>query len=285
MLGIIVCIIISFLIIGLLVLNLRKRKCTGQKLKKRKITFLISSFCKTQSHSKHLKICALSIRRFHPSAKIVVCDDHSVILPHYLLKTGVIDQIIKNPYQKTGEYGAFCLASQQKCDCVIYVHDSIVLRRPFTDKELQIDFRFMFHALKSEWMKDNCSQLVDEFIPQVNKKLQKAWMDAMPLQSVAFGAMSIGKPSQYKQILNTGLNRPFWREKLNTKKNRKRFERLIALAAIVANVLPPEPINGIFGCIHHQTNAFSKQKHILYDQNSDKVNDDQPAVYKYWAGR
>lgn len=259
-----------------------------------KLAFIVSAHVTNDLHESLLRNCILSIARFHPEADIVLCDDGSD--PARLEKyVEYVSQWIKNPFPKSGEYGCIYVAAYlplEDVDYIIYVHDSTVMRRPFSEKEITSVGLFMpmWNTESQAIFADPCEPLISTLIlPNlVNTFDYEKWIKAAysPSRTVFFGCMGIGTQEGFRRIWDAGLI--YASPVMNTRANRCRFERLMCCAALVAEVTPwsYKPVKSVLGNIFHQPNAFKTCTLSEITRWDDKrVSSRQPPLTKMWVGR
>lgn len=87
--------------------------------------------------------CYHSIRSFYPEQKIIIIDDNSNQMDSYLVYN---TEIIHSEYPGKAELLPYIYFLKHKwCEKMIFLHDSMMLHRPFFEKELIYPAAFLWH--------------------------------------------------------------------------------------------------------------------------------------------
>ncbi len=263
------------------------------------ISFVIPTCVRTARHAEALLNCLRSIRRFHGDAPItVVCDGVS-------LTDGVIDVAqakatatfwVPNPFPSSGEFGAIYVAAHlsllaQRAH-VALIHDSTTLMRPIISGDLlgaANGWMPCWYAGPQHMHHNPCDELMKIIIHKTTcEDLQDKWIHAMSdprRMYVAFGCMGIGTPEAWKSIWNTGLDH--LSAHVLCRNDRCSMERLLAMAACVAQVCPDKPslkpTESLCGEIFDH--PYPWRENIIRAWHADQQPNDGPAMWKTWFGR
>lgn len=223
-----------------------------------------------------------SIRKYYKN-KIVIIDDNSSIntVNGRLVNT----EVIQSEFNGAGEFLPYYYFLMNKwADCMIFLHDSMFLHRPFYPYELDGDIKFHWHFSKNGF--DNDSKLENYVsILNNNKELMNYIKDPSHSWKGCFGTASIIDLSvveylQSKYMLFTSLA-----IMIRTRKDRESFERLFGNILYYEGKVDDTNCSN-FGDILNYPNAFEAElthietiSHLLGQKNYNT------AIVKVWRGR
>ena len=126
--------------------------------------FFILRHVKKEEHHKLWKRCYQSIREFYPDHSIVIIDDHSTIpITEEPLNNTIV---IQSEYPGAGELlPYYYFLSHEWADKLIFLHDSMLLQRPFTKEELNAPVKFHWH-FERYWYNEN--QVINSLLSHLN---------------------------------------------------------------------------------------------------------------------
>jgi hypothetical protein len=223
--------------------------------------------------------CYLSIRQFYPNTPIVIIDDNS--------KIGFLDDIklhntiiIKSKYPGAGELLPYYYFLKYKwSDKMIFLHDSMYIKRPFTNSELSHPLKFHWHFDKHAFDDDNKIDMLLANLRNSNKLIN--YNHQKSLWHGCFGVaclidLHILKKIEYKYSLITSLI-----DKIKSRDDRMALERIFALILFKEGYVNQASCSN-FGCIFDYPQAFQDvDEKILKHLELTYPG----AILKTWHGR
>lgn len=138
--------------------------------------FVILSHVRNANDDKLWRRCYQSIKKFHPEAPIVIIDDNSRIP----ISDNSLDNtiLIRSEYPGAGEllpYHYFLTYKWAKK--MVFLHDSMFLKRPFSNSELNHSVKFLWHFQDHTWDDDQTINMLLAYLPHsadlINYNIQK----------------------------------------------------------------------------------------------------------------
>ena len=204
-----------------------------------KIGFIILRHVNSPQTNRYWIECYHSIRKFYPENKIMIIDDNSdkkYITNFEMYKT----MVIHNEYPKRGELMPYIYYLKHKVfDTAVILHDSVFINK-------YIDFNVDTYKFLWEFDSNQMPQIEDE------TKLLSVFKDSNLEEFYrkrngwvgCFGGMSI-ITHDYLSLVNKKYNLHKLIDKINSRYNRKSFERVIAVL-----LQKERPKQSLLGNIH-----------------------------------
>ena len=114
------------------------------------IVFVILAHVRNEEENKVWKASYQSIKNFYPSASVVVIDDHSPGITSFSDYDDIT--VIQSEFAGAGELLPYYYFLQhQWATKMVFLHDSMRLKRPFTPAELAPFLKFHWHFSSHQW--------------------------------------------------------------------------------------------------------------------------------------
>ncbi len=239
--------------------------------------FVITVHVRNEEHNMLWRRCYSSIREFYPDDPIVIIEDNSPlpVSDESLHNT----KIIRSKFPGDGEFlPYYYFLKYSWADKMIFLHDSMFLRRPFTNEELN-------HPIKFHWHFEDHRADDDRYINFLLLHLKEpkdliSYNKRKHLWYGCFGATSIidlkllkkiEKKYAFTNLINLVINRSY----------RMAVERVFAILLFKENFVRKNNCSN-FGCIHDYPDAFQNvDEELLEDLKSNYPG----AILKTWHGR
>lgn len=207
------------------------------------IGFIVARCIKKKEHNILFKECYNAIRKYHPTVKIVFIDDNSdkSLLEEYPM-TNV--EIIPSEYIGAGEYlPYYYLLSRKLFKKAVLMQDSMMLNSamPFDTVD---KYKFLLYYNAVEAGSDPTPLLEVTKIPKELKSLHKSFS-----WSGCFGGSMIVTYDFLKEVEDK-VGILCWKNLINTRDIRVKFETAIALACICVNHDVPPASNTVAGHLY-----------------------------------
>ena len=231
-----------------------------------KIGFIILRHVNSPQTNRYWIECYHSIRKFYPENKIMIIDDNSdkkYITNFEMYKT----MVINNEYPKRGELMPYIYYLKHKVfDTAVILHDSVFINKYIDFNVDTYKFLWDFDSNCMPQIEDETRLLsvfedsnLEEFYRKGN-----GWVGC-------FGGMSI-ITHDYLSLVNKKYNLHKLIDKINSRYNRKSFERVIAVL-----LQKERPKQSLLGNIHNycKWGIRYEQLHMVK----------QLPIIKIWSGR
>ncbi len=127
---------------------------TKKRQKDNSYVFVILRHLGAENHKNLWFRCYTSVRTYHPETAIVIIDDNSKLKDARDEKL-VNTTILQSEFPARGELLPYYYFARKKwANTMIFLHDSMLLRRAFTSKELNHEVVFLWHFDRHTWDDD-----------------------------------------------------------------------------------------------------------------------------------
>lgn len=221
-----------------------------------------------------------SIRKFYTNP-IIIIDDNSQIntVNGNLINT----EVIQSEYNGAGEILPYYYFLKHKwADRMIFLHDSMFLNRPFTNKELSGLIRFHWHFNSTESI--NMSK-INMYLSILRNneglltytKSNQSWKGCFGGATIVDFEIVEHLEKKYNFFSTLTLS-------IKSRKDRETFERLLGIVVYYEKMIE-EPCSN-FGLITQYPNAFESYNNDLLKTNQLVSNVNyNTAILKVWRGR
>lgn len=268
-----------FFILNLSVFLLAEHKLFSNQSKS-EIVFVVLCHIRNDDDSKLWRRCHDSIREFYPGTPIVIIDDNSQNPPSDDSLDNVI--FIKSEYPGAAEILPYHYFMKYKwAEKMIFLHDSMILIRPFGNYELSAPIKFHWH-FATHWCDDdamiNCllSRLdyAEELI-DYNLNHKDLWYGCFGVASI-IDLNLLEKIEQKYSIINS------LKILLKTRSQRMALERIFALIMFKEQYVSKDNCSN-FGIIHSHPYAYMDIDDDMLEEI--KKSSYPSAIIKTWHGR
>lgn len=221
-----------------------------------------------------------SVRKFYPLTPIVIIDDHSPFPISCDQLTNAM--VIQSEFRGAGELlPYYYFLKYQWAEKMLFLHDSMFLKRPLEEHELQPPIKFHWHFTTHFWDKD-CP--IDEMLSYLNdsEALIQYNHESKNLWYGCFGTASLIKLSVLQDIENKYAFTENLKLVATQRGHRMALERIFAILLFRENYLQLKTCSN-FGDISNFSSAFHMN---IKDQELEKIIATYPgAIIKTWHGR
>ena len=219
-----------------------------------------------------------SIRYYYQESPIVIIDDNSLLLDE--MDSRVLNAtIIKSDYAGAGEVLPFYYFLKERwAGRMIFFHDSMFMKRPFTQEELEGKLKFFWHFSDHTTDDDAMIEQLLQFVPHGNElctlnKQKYAWNGCFGLACVIDWSTAKALDDKYgfaSLLVNFVKNRD----------DRMAYERVFGLIAFHEQLVTKTNCSA-FGSIHDYPGSW--QADFDWQIKNQKLY--PYAVMKTWSGR
>lgn len=223
-----------------------------------------------------------SIRKYYTNP-IVIIDDNSTIntVNGRLMDT----EVIKSEWKGAGEILPYYYFLKNKwADCMIFLHDSMFLHRPFQPSELEGSIRFHWHFDHADVRND---RKISTFLSLLSQSKDVIAEISNPefIWKGCFGGTSIINLDVVEQLEEKYEFFSKLITAIRTRNDRETFERVLGIMVYYENLMSASPHSN-FGSILAYPKAFESQNnnietaaHIISQANYNT------SILKVWRGR
>ena len=257
--------------------NLADESLSGAKKNDESLVFVILTHIKNSNHEALYKKCHESIRQFYPDTPIVIIDDNST---SPLTVEGLTNTIVvRSEYPGAGELLPYYYFLNCKwADKMIFLHDSMFLKRPFTEKELGLPLKFHWHFVANR--RDDQFR-IESFLSLLPHSAELLEFNKTNNWYGCFGAASIIRLDALEQIENKYQFTQIYKDVIHTRPERMALERIFGLLAFKENLVQMKDCSN-YGTIHKYPHNFRTVKEEVMSQ----IVETYPgAIIKSWYGR
>lgn len=243
------------------------------------LVFVILAHVRTEKDQTLWQRAYHSIREFYPQTPIVIIDDNSKI--PLLNKPLENVKIIRSEYPGAGEILPYLYFLKYRWgEKMVFLHDSMLLRRPFYPSELSSPVKFHWYF---EYHQFDDDVMINSLLSQINdsKELIDYNMKKKHLWHGCFGGASIIDLSLLEKIEKKYAFTESLKRIIKTRDQRCAFERVLGLLCFKEKYLN---INSCanFGSIRYYPQAF----HDIDENQFRQIKTHYPgAIMKTWHGR
>lgn len=247
--------------------------------KKTTYTFVILAHVRNEKDNELWKRCYDSIREFYPHTSIVIIDDNSNLpISNESLHNAVV---IRSEYAGAGELLPYYYFLKHKWTSrIIFLHDSMLLKRAFTQIELD-------HLIKFHWYFDLCwdnNETINWLLSHLNDsdELIDYNLNHKNLWYGCYGVASIIDLKVLKHIERKYRFTAALKDVIKVRDMRSALERVFAIVLFKEGFLNKENCSN-FGNI---TRDFPYDTVKMDDELLNKLKQNHPgAILKTWHGR
>lgn len=250
----------------------------GIETDKEPFAFVILRHIKSSRENYLWKRCYTSIQKFYPKTRILIIDDASVHL--FYPDKGPDCEIIKSQFPGAGEilpyYYFYRLRWAQK---MIFLHDSMLLRRAFTDEELSPSVKFHWHF---EPNSSDENFRIERLLHCLKHPHDLIFLNShKSLWCGCFGSTSI-IDIHILDLLEQKYGFPSALvTKIHCREDRMALERVFGLLLFKEGLVTKDTCSN-FGCIHHYPHAWEN----INDWQLEELKTTYwGAILKTWHGR
>lgn len=247
--------------------------------------FVVLRHVRRRLHANLWKRCLDSIARFHPDIPIILIDDNSD--PRLVDQQPPIPQVscvIQSEFPGAGEilpYHYFLQAKHFKARTMIFLHDSMYLKRAFTRRELARGLGFLWHFNPNTSHAD----VVGEFCRLIGGREgvsllaafnSNRWKGCFGSATIIDHTMLALMESRFRFIAKL-------RPVIKTRHHREALERILALITMTMpeSKLATSSTLSIFGAIHLHPHFFNYNR----EATEEELRGYDTAVVKTWKWR
>lgn len=267
---------ISFIFFTLIFLTKAFDVCAAQK--SQSIVFVILTHCRDEKDYRMFLHSHNSIKLIYPGARVIVIDDHS---PYALNDTKI--EIIKSDFPNAaGEILPYYYFLKYRwADKMIFLHDSMFLKRRFHHHELNHPVKFHWHFPHQEESPEEEIQYLLSYLKQADELIdynlnQKSeWLGCFGVASLI--SLDVLRDLESKYGFISRLVR-----KINDREERMALERIFAILLFREGYLTKE------GCSNFGTITEYPYNFRLTFESGELawVKEAYPgAIIKTWRGR
>jgi len=259
---------------------IKDNKDAKQKPQAQTDVFVILRCLRKEEDRELWRRCYTSIRYYYENVPIVIIDDNSLLLDEMDKRT-LNTTIIKSDYAGAGEVLPFYYFLKDKwagANRMIFFHDSMFMKRPFTKDELEGNLKFFWHF--SDHATDDDAQIESllQFVPHGNElrqlnKQKDTWNGCFGLASIIDWSTAKALDDKYgfaSLLVNFVKNRD----------ERMAYERIFGLIAFNEQLVNKKNCSA-FGSIHDYPGSW--QADFEWQIKNQKLY--PYAVMKTWSGR
>lgn len=247
--------------------------------KKTSYTFVILAHVRNEKDNELWKRCYNSIREFYPNTSIVIIDDNSALpVSNDLLHNTVV---IRSEFPGAGELLPYYYFLKYKWSSrIIFLHDSMLLKRAFTQIELD-------HLIKFHWFFDLCwdnNETINWLLSHLKESndLIDYNLNHKDLWYGCYGVASIIDLKVLKHLERKYKFTSTLKDVIKVRDVRSALERVFAILLFKEGYLKKENCSN-FGNI---TRDFPYDTVNMDDELLNKLKQDHPgAILKTWHGR
>lgn len=240
--------------------------------------FVILRHVRNENDDKLWRRCYTSIREFYLNVPIVIIDDNSKIT---VSDDGLDDVIIiKSEYPGAGELLPYYYFLKHKwADKMIFLHDSMLLRRPFRYFELDHPVKFHWYFDVHLWDND---VMINQLLKKMKRSLQlleynsqkKSWWGCFGVASMVDLSILEEIESKYR-FTHALIN------EIKSREGRMALERIFAILMFIEGHVTKETCSN-FGNIF----GFPRAWQVIDDDYLEDLKISYPgAILKTWHGR
>lgn len=240
--------------------------------------FVILSHVRTEQENKLWRRCYDSIREFYPNAPVIIIDDNSLLpISDNSLKNTTI---IRSEYPGAGELlPYYYFLERQFAQKMVVLHDSMLLRRRFTKKELKSSIKFHWE-FTHDWDNDAIINMLLSHL-KCSDELIDYNMNSKALWRGCFGAASVIDLDIIQRIEKKYALTSALKTVINNRSFREGFERVFALVMFKEQCVTINNCSN-FGDIHTQIINFT----YVDDASVEYLKQhSSAAIIKTWHGR
>jgi hypothetical protein len=223
--------------------------------------------------------CYNSIRKFY-SNKIVIIDDNSLIntVNGKLVNT----EIIQSEFAGAGEILPYYYFLKNKwADKMVFLHDSMMLYKPFQPSEIENDVMFHWHILRTESI--NHKKMISYLsLLSQNDELIKFYNESPVEWKGCFGSATIIDRSVVQDLEDKYQLFSILVMTIRNRKDRETFERVFGMILWHAGQFMDRCSN--YGDITKYPNCFESYP-ISYAVRNVEENQYDTSIVKMWSGR
>lgn len=242
------------------------------------LVFVILRHVREEADNALWRKCYNSIKEFYSETPIVIIDDNSkvVIAEDDLENTAVI----KSEYPGAGELLPYYYFLKYRwADKMVFLHDSMFLKRKFSQTELSYPIQFHWHFQNHEWDEDT---RINDLLLNLSSASALAHYNSMKfLWHGCFGVASIVSLSVLDQIEDTYSFTSGLIDNVKTRSDRMALERIFAILLFKEGLVTKKQCSN-FGSIFEHPLAWQKMSDT--DLEKIKLTCDN-AIIKTWQGR
>jgi len=249
------------------------------------LVFVILRHVRRRMHAHLWKRCAESVVRFHPRVPIAIIDDGSAqeLVADTLTAVPGVTCVIQSEFPGAGEllpYHYF-LQGRVRARTMIFLHDSMYLKRPFTRAELARGLGFLWHFNPNP----DRTEIILEFCRMIGRREGAALLAAFTSNrwKGCFGSATIIDHTML------GLMEARYRfiskllPVIRTRPQREALERILALITMTMpeSRLATSTTLSLFGPIHLHPHFFNYNR----EATEEELRNYDTAVVKTWKWR
>lgn len=247
--------------------------------KKRSLVFIILTHVRDEKDQLLHERCYHSVKAFYPDAPIVIIDDNSTIP---VSKKAFPDaKIIRSEYPGAGEILPYTYFLKERwAEKMVFLHDSMFLKRPFYQEELNnsvcFHWYFEFHNYDDDDMINHLlSHLHDsKKLIDYNTYHKASWLGC-------FGCATIIDLTVLDQIENKYSLTGRLKKIIKTRAQRCAFERVLGVILFKEKYVNKEKCSN-FGSIRFYPLAFEEVDSVTLEKIKSGYSG---AILKTWHGR
>lgn len=244
--------------------------------KEESLVFVILTHIDKQSQAYLWKRCFESVRKFYPATPIVLIDSNSVFPISDVDLTNTT--VIHSAYEAGELLPYYYFMKYKWADKMIFLHDSMFLKRQFTAKELhnRLKFHWQFNV---HWFDDDPT--INFFLSQLQHgdeliefNLRKEWYGCFGVASII--ALDVLEEIESKYALAETL-----KDLITSRHQRMALERIFGIIMFKEKYVNFANCSN-YGIIHHFPAAFLQ----VSDERLGEIVKHYPgAIIKTWVGR
>jgi hypothetical protein len=240
--------------------------------------FVLLTHVQQKRDEKLIERCYESVRFFYPDTPVVIIDDNSTI--PLFIREDVHTTLIESEFPGGGELLPYYYFLKYKwADKMIFLHDSMFLKRKFTPEELsslvRFHWSFDYHSADNDWMIDgllsnlkNGAELID-----LNHK-KYSWNGCFGVASMI--DLHLLEELEEKYAFVSSLI-----DKIQNRHQRMALERIFALVLFQEKCLDKDTCAN-FGDIF----TYPRCWQVMDDTFLEELKENYPgAILKTWHGR
>lgn len=249
------------------------------------LTFVVLRHVKKRLHASLWRRCVDSISRFHPDVPIVIIDDDSdPLLVQQTHTARSVVCVIQSEFPGAGEllpYHYFLQARHFQSRTMIFLHDSMYLKRAFTPAELARGLGFLWHFNPNP----SGAEIVLEFCRMIGRREGAALVSAFTSNrwKGCFGSATIIDHSMLMLMESRFRFISRLLPVIRTRLQREALERIIGLITMTMpeSRLATSTTLSLFGPVHLHPHFFNYNR----EATEEELRGYDTAVVKTWKWR
>lgn len=244
--------------------------------KEESLVFVILTRVENESQNYLWRRCYESVRRFYPDTLIVIIDNNSVfpISNENLTNTA----IVHSEYEAGELMPYYYFVKYKWADKMVFLHDSMLLKRQFTKDELRAPIKFHW-KFDVHWFDDD--QMINQFLSQLQHgdeliefNLLKQWHGCFGVASTI--ALDLLEEIESKYAFTASLVNA-----IRSRSQRMALERILGILMFKEKYVTYANCSN-YGIIHYFPGAFLP---VSDEQLHDLIVNYPGAIIKTWVGR